>query len=247
MISASLKLENALNCQAGPARVKHPKTRESKTRKFDIQGHEGDVYVGLDPDGRPGELFITPMGIRKRSTIGGLMDVIGIQTSFLLQYGVPLESIVNKLAHTRFEPSGFTRDPDVPMAKSIVDYVFRWLGIQFVPGYRESNAPQRVLAVSGGAPAVEETAAPAKPALGTASLGFHFSEPGIVPRERPAGARTIRQIDVRQAGVGTVDRRAEQFARLQADAPACDTCGAIMVRTGTCYTCHECGSTSGCG
>ena len=112
------------------------------THKFDIQGHEGYINVGFYPDGRPGELFITMA--KEGSTIGGLMDVLGTAISIGLQYGVPLEVFVNKFAHSRFEPAGFTKNPDIPIAKSIADYIFRWLGMEFIPGYREANAPKRV-------------------------------------------------------------------------------------------------------
>ncbi len=111
------------------------------THKFDIQGHEGYVTVGFYADGRPGEVFITMA--KEGSTIGGLMDVLGTSISMGLQYGVPLDVFVNKFAHSRFEPAGFTKNPDIPIAKSVTDYIFRWLGMEFIPGYRDANAPQR--------------------------------------------------------------------------------------------------------
>ena len=124
-----------------PRRERLPHTRRSLTHKFDIQGHEGYINVGFYPDGRPGELFITMA--KEGSTIGGLMDVLGTAISIGLQYGVPLEVFVNKFAHSRFEPAGFTKNPDIPIAKSIADYIFRWMGMEFIPGYREANAPRR--------------------------------------------------------------------------------------------------------
>src|SRR4051812_30641466 len=124
-----------------PRRERLPHTRRSLTHKFDVQGHEGYINVGFYPDGRPGELFITMA--KEGSTIGGLMDVLGTSISIGLQYGVPLEVFVNKFAHSRFEPAGFTQNPDIPIAKSVADYIFRWLGMEFIPGYREANAPQR--------------------------------------------------------------------------------------------------------
>ncbi len=124
-----------------PRRQRLPDTRRSMTHKFDIQGHEGYLTVGFFDDGRPGELFITMA--KEGSTVGGLMDVVGTLVSMGLQYGVPLDVFVNKFAHSRFEPSGFTKNPDIPIAKSITDYIFRWLGIEFVAGYREANAPRR--------------------------------------------------------------------------------------------------------
>ena len=133
-----------------PRRERLPHTRRSLTHKFDIQGHEGYVNVGFYPDGRPGELFITMA--KEGSTIGGLMDVLGTAISIGLQYGVPLEVFVNKFAHSRFEPAGFTKNPDIPIAKSIADYIFRWLGMEFIPGYREANAPKRPVGASRARP-----------------------------------------------------------------------------------------------
>ncbi|MGA2864307.1 MAG: vitamin B12-dependent ribonucleotide reductase [Verrucomicrobiota bacterium] len=133
-----------------PLRQRLPETRQAITHKFDIAGHEGYLTVGLFRDGQPGELFITMA--KEGSTIGGLMDGLGTLTSLALQYGVPLDALVRKFAHVRFEPSGFTKNPDIRNAASITDYVFRWLGVQFVPGYREANAPgqnQPELAIPG--------------------------------------------------------------------------------------------------
>ena len=124
-----------------PLRRRLSDTRTAITHKFDIAGHEGYLTVGLFEDGQPGELFITMA--KEGSTIGGLMDGIGTLTSLALQYGVPLEALVRKFAHVRFEPSGFTRNPEIRNAASITDYVFRWIGFQFVPGYREANSPNR--------------------------------------------------------------------------------------------------------
>src|SRR5437762_9702268 len=120
-----------------PLRHRLPDTRTAITHKFDIAGHEGYLTVGLFEDGQPGELFITMA--KEGSTIGGLMDCIGTLTSMALQYGVPLEALVRKFAHQRFEPSGFTKNPEIRNASSIIDYVFRWMGLQFIPDYGESN------------------------------------------------------------------------------------------------------------
>ena len=120
------------------------------THKFNISGHEGYITVGLYPNGRPGEMFITMA--KEGSTIGGLMDCFGTAVSMSLQYGVPLEVYVNKFSHTRFEPMGFTKNPDIKIAKSIVDYIFRWLGIAFLPGYREANKMPLPLPADAPAP-----------------------------------------------------------------------------------------------
>lgn len=122
--------------KAHPLRRRLPNTRRSVTHKFEIAGHEGYLTVGLYEDGQPGELFITMA--KEGSTIGGLMDVFGTAISICLQYGVDVKTLVNKFVHTRFEPSGFTKNPDIPIAKSLMDYIFRWMGLTFVKGYHDA-------------------------------------------------------------------------------------------------------------
>jgi ribonucleoside-diphosphate reductase alpha chain len=124
-----------------PPRNRLPDTRVALNHKFDIAGHEGYITVGLFENGQPGELFIQMA--KEGSTIGGLMDTVATLTSISLQYGVPLESLVKKFAFQRFEPSGFTKNPDIRNASSITDYVFRWLGCQFIKGYKEATSPNR--------------------------------------------------------------------------------------------------------
>jgi ribonucleoside-diphosphate reductase alpha chain len=225
-----------------PRRERLPHTRRSLTHKFDIQGHEGYINVGFYPDGRPGELFITMA--KEGSTIGGLMDVLGTAISIGLQYGVPLEVFVNKFAHSRFEPAGFTKNPDIPIAKSIADYIFRWLGMEFIPGYREANAPKRPTSE-----AEAETAAAAPPLLKvnghrTATIADLEHAEAVLgafhPESITAGAHTeLAQDDA----LADQDR---QFAHFQSDAPPCDNCGALTVRCGTCYRCFNCGNSMGC-
>ncbi|HJQ81572.1 MAG TPA: LAGLIDADG family homing endonuclease, partial [Lacipirellulaceae bacterium] len=120
-----------------PRRERLEDTRKSITHKFSVSGHEGYITVGLYPDGRPGELFITMA--KEGSTIGGLMDAFGTAVSMSLQYGVPLEDYVRKFSHMRFEPQGYTKNPDIRIAKSLIDYIFRWLGMMFLPGYKEAS------------------------------------------------------------------------------------------------------------
>ncbi len=122
-----------------PVRRRLPDTRPAITHKFDIAGNEGYLIVGLYENGQPGELFITMA--KEGSTIGGLMDCIGTLSSLALQYGVPVEALVKKFAYQRFEPSGFTPNPEIRHASSIIDYVFRWMALQFVPGYARENGP----------------------------------------------------------------------------------------------------------
>jgi ribonucleoside-diphosphate reductase alpha chain len=226
-----------------PRRERLPHTRQSLTHKFDIQGHEGYINVGFYPDGRPGELFITMA--KEGSTIGGLMDVLGTAISIGLQYGVPLEVFVNKFAHSRFEPAGFTKNPDIPIAKSIADYIFRWLGMEFIHGYREANAPKRpsaeteVQSVSTGAPMLKvnghrtATIDDLEHAEAVMGAGAYQPEPAAPPAREPA------------LGDG-LEQQERQFAHFQSDAPACDNCGALTVRCGTCYRCFNCGNSMGC-
>ena len=228
-----------------PRRERLPHTRRSLTHKFDIQGHEGYINVGFYPDGRPGELFITMA--KEGSTIGGLMDVLGTAISIGLQYGVPLEVFVNKFAHSRFEPAGFTKNSDIPIAKSVADYIFRWLGMEFIPGYREANAPRRPSAetdvepVSTGTPMLKvnghrtATIADLEHAEAVMGAGAIEAEPAAAP---PAPVGSL--------GDSGLDQQERQFAHFQSDAPACDNCGALTVRCGTCYRCFNCGNSMGC-
>ena len=140
-----------------PFRRRLPDTRHSITHKFSVAGHEGYLTVGLYEDGQPGELFITMA--KEGSTVGGLMDVIGTCVSMALQYGVPLIALVDKFRHARFEPSGMTSNKDIPFAKSLIDYIFCWLGCQFIPGYADKNIPGRTAAP---APAENKTVTTAR-------------------------------------------------------------------------------------
>jgi ribonucleoside-diphosphate reductase alpha chain len=203
-----------------PFRRHLPATRHSLTHKFSVGGHEGYVTVGLFEDGQPGELFITMA--KEGSTIGGLMDTIGTLTSMALQYGVPLKALVTKFAHMRFEPSGWTGNPDIPNAKSVPDYIFRWLGMEFIPGFRAANAPNRNGNGHGDHGAATTT-----------------SEAPTDASSSSAGLASLPTTDGPHI-------RSQQFAKFQADAPACDNCGAITVRNGNCYLCHNCGNSMGC-
>jgi ribonucleoside-diphosphate reductase alpha chain len=220
--------------QSGPVRRRLPQTRQSLTHKFSVAGHDGYITVGLYEDGSPGELFITMA--KEGSTIGGLMDTIGTLTSMALQYGVPLDAIVTKFSHMRFEPAGWTGNPDIPNAKSVVDYIYRWLGIQFMPGFREKNTPNGHnghTAKSNGAVAETKVDSPKKLSDEVAGLiNSHMKKPV--------------EADSHDANADGPAIRSQQFAQFQLDAPACDSCGAITVRNGNCYLCHNCGASMGC-
>jgi ribonucleoside-diphosphate reductase alpha chain len=258
---------------AAPRRERLPDTRRSVTHKFSVGGHEGYITVGLYDDGRPGELFITMA--KEGSTIGGLMDAFGTAVSMSLQYGVPLEVYVKKFSHTRFEPWGYTKNPDIPVAKSLVDYLFRWMGTQFIPGYREANRPSgdggggEAAAGSGDAESESKPAAmkasgladghgkPKSKVEATAARGRHPGGNGstaakpVAVRTTSAAADTAAVLE--RAGFrmaenpsASGDDRQSQFAKFQIDAPACDNCGSITVRNGNCYLCHNCGNSMGC-
>jgi ribonucleoside-diphosphate reductase alpha chain len=253
---------------AAPRRERLPDTRESVTHKFNVAGHEGYITVGLYPDGRPGEMFITMA--KEGSTIGGLMDCFGTAVSMSLQYGVPLEVYVNKFSHTRFEPMGHTKNADIRFAKSIVDYIFRWLGITFLPGYREANsnlaglpggmgkeAPSGEIeaefvpaATTAGGPKAGEGVAKLNGAANGSTNGQRTAAAaGMLARPASARAGTVIRGDEAHAeGAAPVAfaGRSEQFARFQTDAPSCDNCGSITVRNGNCYLCHNCGNSMGC-
>ncbi len=285
-----------------PMRRRLADTRESITHKFNVAGHEGYLIVGLYDDGRPGELFITMA--KEGSTIGGLMDSLGTAISVALQYGVPVESLVTKFAHQRFEPMGMTTNADIPFAKSLVDYIFRWLGMQFISGYRELNAPRRSTPApeltqkshtedascangigTSGSTSVGNTAsawamrreaaidaaraetqarsstpsssnAPTTSSLPsvivTETVTSTFTETAVQhggPELGSSGSRTLEAVaSVERIAKTTVAANAldASNASLMGDAPACDVCGSITVRNGTCYRCLNCGNSMGC-
>jgi ribonucleoside-diphosphate reductase alpha chain len=222
-----------------PLRRRLPETRTAVTHKFDIAGHEGYLTVGLFDDGQPGELFITMA--KEGSTIGGLMDGIGTLTSMALQYGVPLPALVRKFAHVRFEPSGFTKNPDIRNAASITDYVFRWMAIQFIPGYREAsnaNGNQPELAIPGLVEELKKKINRPVPELAISS------DTDILEEEARSGNGNGHH--VREAASHVVKTLSDAVAHFQLDAPTCPNCGHVAVRNGACYKCLNCGESLGC-
>lgn len=213
-------LQQGAVAETGPRRHKLPDERQAITHKFDIAGHEGYITVGLYEDGMPGELFIVMA--KEGSTISGFADAFAQAISYTLQYGVPLQDLVDKFSHVRFEPSGMTRNPDVRFAKSIVDYIFRWMAAKFLSPEAQFRA------------------------------GVNNREEVTVttPEQLPLDVKAT--VDA----AGTVGRsfssgtpaKPSSFAAIQnqEDAPPCSTCGSIMVRSGACYKCTNCGTTSGC-
>lgn len=187
-----------------PYRKRLPDERASITHKFTIGGMDGYITVGMYEEGNPGEIFVTMA--KQGSVISGLMDSFATSISIALQYGVPLRVLVDKFAHVRFEPAGFSTNPAIGYAKSIVDYVFRWLEYKFL---REDAV------VRGAEPVEAPKAAPAT---------------DIEAKEEPLPAGPAQ----------------EDLFQGQEDAPPCSECGFIMVRSGACYKCQNCGATSGC-
>jgi len=269
-----------------------PDTRHSLTHHFNVAGHEGYLTVGMYDDHTPGELFITMS--KEGSTIGGLMDSLGTAISVALQYGVPVESLVTKFAHQRFEPMGMTTNRDIPFAKSLVDYIFRWMGMEFIPGYREANAPARppVKKVEAAVPAAAvkedtqwseiETGLEGLRSIATGNAGTNrLTSAGTKPLEAddaaridalsprtrsgpsgglshassPSGEAVIVHTHSEQTMQVTHDVTAvmvanplnQSNASMMGDAPACDKCGSITIRNGTCYRCMNCGQSMGCG
>jgi ribonucleoside-diphosphate reductase alpha chain len=224
-----------------PLRRRLPDTRHAVNHKFEIAGHEGYLTVGLFEDGQPGELFVTMA--KEGSTIGGLMDTIGALTSMSLQYGVPLESLVKKFAHQRFEPSGFTKNPDIRNASSIIDYVFRWMACQFIPGYREATSPnggQTELPMPGLMEELKKKVNRPVPELPLADEG----NTEILVKASAAGGGGVAVAAI-AAPANSAALLTSTF-RNQGDAPTCPTCGHVTVRNGACYKCLNCGASLGC-
>jgi ribonucleoside-diphosphate reductase alpha chain len=194
-----------------PVRRKLPDERHAITHKFDIAGHEGYITVGLFEDGQPGEIFLVMA--KEGSTISGFADAFAQAISYALQYGVPLQALVDKFSHVRFEPSGMTRNQEIRFAKSIVDYIFRWLASKFLSPEAQFHAGVngRELEEAAGRGQLQPTAEPPAPTRPVTAAATPFS--------------TIQN---------------------QEDAPPCSTCGSIMIRSGACYKCVNCGNTSGC-
>ncbi|MGA9527341.1 MAG: vitamin B12-dependent ribonucleotide reductase [Terriglobales bacterium] len=216
--------EDDLNAPPRAIRHRLQEERMSITHKFNIAGHEGYLTVGLYPNGEPGELFIKMA--KEGSTVSGLMDSFALAVSIALQHGVPLRLFCDKFAHTRFEPSGWSNNPDIGFAKSIMDYIFRWLQVRFLSG-------QQQLLFDNLRPK----------SLGDTSRAQSPSHEGTIEDlNGSAGSlrtenRELRTGHAADALAGMIDL---------GDAPSCSVCGSIMVRNGSCYKCMSCGSTSGC-
>jgi ribonucleoside-diphosphate reductase alpha chain len=221
-----------------PVRRKMPRERESITHKFSIAGHEGYITAGKYEDGTIGEIFLTDIG-KEGSTLRGMLNAFATAISIGLQYGVPLETFVRKFSYMRFDPEGITNNPEIPFAKSMPDYIMRWLGSRFIddldeledlgiltPEVRARKEAQQSLFA-------DEGPAPANGGNGHGN-GGGSAEPPAPPR--PAAAALTDTPPVVPARITGGDL-----------GPACEQCGGMMQRTGSCYTCSSCGNNTGCG
>ncbi len=226
---SAVESEDDLNAPPRAVRHRLQEERMSVTHKFKVADHEGYITVGLYPNGEPGELFIKMA--KEGSTVSGLMDSFALAVSIALQHGVPLKLFCEKFAHTRFEPSGWSNNPDIGYAKSIMDYIFRWLQMRFLTGQQqflfESLRPKSLGDSSNTA---RSSASPEQGMI--EDLNASKGSLGTENRELRTG-----NIHAADALAGMIDL---------GDAPSCSVCGSIMVRNGSCYKCMSCGSTSGC-
>jgi ribonucleoside-diphosphate reductase alpha chain len=220
--------------EAGPRRKRMPRTRQSITHKFSIAGHEGYITAGMYEDGSVGEIFLTDIG-KEGSTLRGMMNSFATAISISLQYGVPLETLVEKFSHMRFEPEGITGNPEIPFAKSMPDYIMRWLASRFLdtdaqeelgiltPEVRARKAAQDAAQSVSHSDTARPTAAAAGP---RASAGAVSAPTTALTDSPPVVPAKLQGFDL---------------------GPACGQCGGMMQRTGSCYTCSSCGNNTGCG
>ncbi len=268
---AAMKNSDSADAQAPPRAVRHrlPAERASVTHKFGLAGHEGYITVGLYPNGQPGEIFIRMA--KEGSTVSGLMDSFATAVSLALQHGVPLRVLCEKFAHTRFEPSGWTGNEQIGYAKSIMDYIFRWIQIRFLSGHQldlfAGLGPQTSIPVEGTVTSPGNTIVPSLSASNSSAtnnsgvilsevegpaVGYdsqeHYTTPpqqGIAPDLTARSGLDTAVPTMEDRGLYHASDAMKSMYDM-GDSPSCATCGAIMTRSGSCYRCMSCGSTSGC-
>ncbi len=235
--------------QAPPKRRRMPRERQSITHKFSLGGHEGYITAGMYEDGTVGEIFLTDIG-KEGSTLRGMMNSFATAISISLQYGVPLETLVRKFSYMRFEPEGMTTNPEIPFAKSMPDYIMRWLASRFLdvdlqeelgiltPGVRARKAAQDAITSQAG-----DTAGPSSGGNGGGNGGTSDSS-GSGAAKASEGGRSPRPAT---AGLTDTPPVVPAVGRGLDLGPACQQCGGMMQRTGSCYTCSSCGFNTGCG
>jgi ribonucleoside-diphosphate reductase alpha chain len=275
--SAIAKAVTKAKAEVGPARKRMPVERQSITHKFSIGGHEGYITAGVYDDGSVGEIFLTDVG-KEGSALRGMMNSFATAISIALQYGVPLETLVQKFSYMRFDPEGITQNPEIPFAKSMPDYIMRWLASRFLDtdtqeelGILTPEVRARKMAEDAATSMASDTASPsnggnggASTAAGASADGASASAPAAsAPSAPPAGGTP--QAAAGTPGTPTVAGSQPATTRAAAEAmtdkppvvparlagldlgPACNQCGGMMQRTGSCYTCSSCGNNTGCG
>jgi ribonucleoside-diphosphate reductase alpha chain len=275
--AAIAKAVTKAKADVGPARKRMPVERQSITHKFSIGGHEGYITAGVYDDGSVGEIFLTDVG-KEGSALRGMMNSFATAISIALQYGVPLETLVQKFSYMRFDPEGITQNPEIPFAKSMPDYIMRWLASRFLDtdtqeelGILTPEVRARKMAEDAATSMASDTASPsnggnggASTAAGASADGASASAPAAsAPSAPPAGGTP--QAAAGTPGTPTVAGSQPATTRAAAEAmtdkppvvparlagldlgPACNQCGGMMQRTGSCYTCSSCGNNTGCG
>src|SRR5215211_1589706 len=227
----------AAKAEVGPARKRMPRERQSITHKFSLGGHEGYITAGMYEDGTVGEIFLTDIG-KEGSTLRGMMNSFATAISIALQYGVPLETLVRKFAYMRFEPEGITTNPEIPFAKSMPDYIMRWLASRFLDadvqedlGILTKEVRARRTAEDVATGTGSDTAGPT--AGGNGGTTPKASAPGTTKAAASAMTDSPPVLPAKMVGLDL--------------GPACSQCGGMMQRTGSCYTCSSCGNNTGCG
>ncbi|MET0128137.1 MAG: vitamin B12-dependent ribonucleotide reductase, partial [Solirubrobacterales bacterium] len=226
-----------------PVRRKMPRERESITHKFSIAGHEGYITAGKYEDGSIGEIFLTDIG-KEGSTLRGMLNAFATAISIGLQYGVPLETFVKKFSYMRFDPEGITNNPEIPFAKSMPDYIMRWLGSRFIDDLDELEdlgilTPEvRARKEAQLAIFTDDTATPTHTDNGGNGNGNGSAETKHQPGKTVAAASAMTDTPP------VIPARVSPGGDL---GPACEQCGGMMQRTGSCYTCSSCGNNTGCG
>jgi ribonucleoside-diphosphate reductase alpha chain len=263
--AAIAKAVTSAKADVGPARKRMPVERQSITHKFSIGGHEGYITAGVYDDGSVGEIFLTDVG-KEGSALRGMMNSFATAISISLQYGVPLETLVQKFSYMRFDPEGITQNPEIPFAKSMPDYIMRWLASRFLDtdtqeelGILTPEVRARKMAEDAATSMASDTATPSNGGNGGASTPPAPAPPAPAPRaEAPAaaagtpGTPTVagsQPATTRAAAEALTDKPPVVPARLAGLdlGPACNQCGGMMQRTGSCYTCSSCGNNTGCG
>jgi ribonucleoside-diphosphate reductase alpha chain len=227
---------------AGPRRKRMPRERRSITHKFSIGGHEGYITAGMYEDGTVGEIFLTDIG-KEGSTLRGMMNAFATSISIALQYGVPLETLVQKFSYMRFEPEGITQNPEIPFAKSMPDYIMRWLASRFLDtdtqeelGILTPAVRARKMAEEAALSVESDTAGPSSDSDEGTPRSGNPGNGGGASAAQPATAAFTDTPPVVPARMVGLDL-----------GPACSQCGGMMQRTGSCYTCSSCGNNTGCG